>query len=213
MKKLMGCVFTMGLLSTALFAQTPCKPTVVGRLETLTLNSRIFHNTRKLHVWLPPNFDPAVKYPVLYLLDGLAVFDACSFGNQEMGADETLTQLITDGRIPPVIAVAIDNGSQVLSTPDDGRARASEFLAYGDGLNPVPFVPLGAAFPDFLETDVMPAVAAKYPVADRRRTHRNLGSLLWRRCGDLYDRSPSGDVRIRHHRKPIPAGGQRATAP
>ena len=49
--------------------QVPCKPTVVGRLDIVPVTSRIFHNTRNLHVWLPPGYDPSQKHPVLYILD------------------------------------------------------------------------------------------------------------------------------------------------
>lgn len=149
------------------FAQlTPCKATVVGRLEIVPLTSRIFHNTRNLRVWLPPGFDPGRKYPVLYILDGASTFDVCaSFDHEEMHADETLTDLITSGKIPPLIAVGIDNGSDAIHQGDgNGEARAREFLPYADPILLPTLAPLGAAFPDFLETEVMPAIAAKYPV-------------------------------------------------
>lgn len=131
----------------------------------MPLASRIFHNTRNLRVWLPPDFDPATKYPVLYILDGASAFDVCtSFNHQEMGADETLTDLISSGKIPPLIAVGIDNGSDAIHQGDSGEARAREFLPYADPRWPDTLAPSGAEFPGFLETEVMPAIAAKYPV-------------------------------------------------
>jgi len=82
--------------------QVPCKPTVVGRLDIVPLTSRIFHNTRNLRFWLPRVMTPHKKYPVLYILDGASAFDVCaSFNHEEMHADETLTELITTGKIPP----------------------------------------------------------------------------------------------------------------
>jgi enterochelin esterase-like enzyme len=155
------------ILPLAAFAQQAiCTSTVVGRLEIMPLTSHIFHNTRNLRIWLPPGFDPAQKYPVLYVLDGASAFDVCaSFDHQEMHADETLTELITAGKIPPLIAVGIDNGSDAIHQGDGaGQARAREFLPYADPLVPGTLAPSGAAFPDFLETEVMPAIAAKYPV-------------------------------------------------
>ena len=154
-----------GVLCSPAFAQQPCRPTVEGRLETFTLTSRVFHNARTIRVWLPPAYDPARKYPVLYLLDGASAFDACTaFRGQELRADETLSELIAAGQVPPLIAVGIDNGSDVVGNSDDGIGRASEFLAYEDDGSAHPFVPLGAAFPAFLATDVMPGVEARYPV-------------------------------------------------
>jgi enterochelin esterase-like enzyme len=145
--------------------QIPCKSSVVGRLEIVPLTSRIFHDNRSLRVWLPPGFDPGRKYPVLYILDGASAFDVCtSFDHQEMRADETLTELITAGKIPPLIAVGIDNGSDVIGNADKGLARAREFLPFPDPLSPDTLAPSGAAFPDFLEKEVMPKIASKYPV-------------------------------------------------
>jgi predicted alpha/beta superfamily hydrolase len=158
----------LAIVYLSLFAsaqQVPCKSTVVGRLDIVPLTSRIFHNSRSLRVWLPPGFDPARKYPVLYILDGASAFDACTaYKHDEMRADETLTELITAGNIPPLIAVGIDNGSDAIGGGDDGNQRAREFLPYADPYLPSTLDPLGAAFPAFLETDVMPAVAARYPV-------------------------------------------------
>jgi predicted alpha/beta superfamily hydrolase len=146
--------------------QVPCKATVVGRLDILPLRSRVFHNTRNLRVWLPPGFDPAKKYPVLYILDGASAFDVCaSYNHEEMHADETLTELITTGKIPPLIAVGIDNGSDAIHQGDgNGNARAREFLPYPDPYDPDTLAPSGTGYPDFLESEVMSVIAAKYPV-------------------------------------------------
>jgi predicted alpha/beta superfamily hydrolase len=146
--------------------QVPCKSTIVGRLEIVPLTSRIFHNTRNLRVWLPPGYDSSHKYPVLYILDGASAFDVCSsFNHEEVHADETLTELIAAGKIPPLIAVGIDNGSDVIRQGDgDGLARAREFLPYPDPYDPNTLVPSGTAYPDFLESEVMSAVSAKYSV-------------------------------------------------
>lgn len=164
------CLIAMCMPLAALAQQAPCKSTVVGRLEIVPLTSRIFHNTRNLRVWLPPGFDPGRKYPVLYILDGASAFDVCAaFDHEEVHADETLTDLITRGKIPPLIAVGIDNGSDAIHQGDgNGEARAREFLPYPDPvvlpILPPTLAPLGAAFPDFLEAEVMPAIASKYPV-------------------------------------------------
>jgi predicted alpha/beta superfamily hydrolase len=146
--------------------QVPCKATVVGRLDIVPLTSRVFHNTRNLRVWLPPGFDPAKNYPVLYILDGASAFDVCaSFNHEEMHADETLTELIATGKIPPLIAVGIDNGSDAIHQGDgNGNARAREFLPYPDPYDRDTLAPSGTGYPDFLESEVMSVIAAKYPV-------------------------------------------------
>lgn len=62
-------------------AAAPCKSTVTGDLRLHTLRSTIFGNERTIRVLLPPGYDDKAnaqrRYPVLYLLDGQNVFDAC----------------------------------------------------------------------------------------------------------------------------------------
>jgi predicted alpha/beta superfamily hydrolase len=183
--------FLSTVLPACLLAQErPCKSTVTGRLEVLPLVSSTFHNTRNLRIWLPPGYDDpgnaSQKYPVLYILDGASAFDACTaFLHDEMRADETLTELITAGRIPPLIAVAIDNASDIIGLDADGRnkdngnARAREYLAYADTLaSPAIKDFRGADLPEFFEHDVMPVVAARY-----RALTGGPNSALW---GDSY---------------------------
>jgi predicted alpha/beta superfamily hydrolase len=165
------------LTPVCLLAQeTPCKATVTGHLEIFPLVSATFRNTRSLRVWLPPGYDDpgnvTKKYSVLYILDGKSAFDACTaFLHDEMRADETLTELITSGSIPPLIAVGIDNASDILGqngdgqNADNGEARAREYLPYPDSfLSPAVNDVHGALLPEFLEHDVMPVIAARYRV-------------------------------------------------
>jgi hypothetical protein len=65
-------------LCGAVYGQAPCTPTVTGRLETIHFKSKVFQNTRTEWVWLPPGFDAAKHYPVLYILDGASAFNACT---------------------------------------------------------------------------------------------------------------------------------------
>jgi predicted alpha/beta superfamily hydrolase len=160
----------------ALAEENPCKPTVTGHLDVFPIVSATFHNTRNLRVWLPPGYDDPAnatkKYPVLYLLDGDSLFDACTaYLHEELHIDETLTTLITSGKIPPLIAVGVDNGSDVIDQnsdrpkSDNGNGRAIEYMPYpGTAFLPALRDVRGAQLPDFLEHDVMPAVAAKYRV-------------------------------------------------
>jgi predicted alpha/beta superfamily hydrolase len=165
-------------VSVAMQAQEQgCKSTVVGRLEIFPVVSKVFHNTRMLRVWLPPGYGDAAnagkKYKVMYMLDGQSVFDACTaFEHEEMSADETLTELITKGKIEPIIAVGVDNGGVLNAkgeNDDNGLERGREYLPYPDSLSfPQVMEVAGAEFPRFMETEVMPAVEAKYRVLKGR---------------------------------------------
>jgi len=153
-----------GLLctATATAADQPstCKSTVSGDLRLHTLESRIFGNSRTIRVLLPPGYDApgneSRRYPVLYLLDGQNLFDAClsDVSHQEWGVDETFYRLVADKKIPPLIVVGVDHA---------GKNRAHEYLPYKDYVGgPDMDEPAGKRFPDFLTGEVMPLVDGRY---------------------------------------------------
>jgi enterochelin esterase-like enzyme len=125
-------------------------------------DSKVFGNTRMLRVWLPPGYDEtangAKRYPVLYMFDGQDLFDACTAPDlHEWHVDETLTRLIADGKIDPMIVVGIDNA---------GERRLSEYLPWRDAIQaPDMPEPDGKRMPDFMLHEVMPAIEAKYRIA------------------------------------------------
>jgi predicted alpha/beta superfamily hydrolase len=65
--------------------------------------------------------EPVRRFPVLYMHDGQNVFDGATayIAGKEWEADEAAERLIEEGRIEPLIIVAVDNG---------GMARADEYL-------------------------------------------------------------------------------------
>ena len=141
-------------------AANACKSTATGDLQVHTLKSEIFGNERKVRVLLPTGYGDAVnkdrRYPVLYLLDGQNVFDAClsEVSHHEWGADEAVLQLVTDKKIPPLIVVGVDHA---------GKDRAREYLPYKDFAgNPDMDEPAGKRFPDFMAKEVMPLVDGQY---------------------------------------------------
>ena len=136
-----------------------CKSTASGDLRIHSLASDIFSNTRSLRVLLPPGYDAAEnrskRYPVLYMLDGQNLFDACrsEVSHEEWRVDETVYRLIREKAIPEIIVVGVDHA---------GAKRAYEFLPYRDSFNPGVEEPAGKYFPDFLATEVLPFVNSQY---------------------------------------------------
>ncbi len=137
-----------------------CKSTVSGDLRLHTLRSLIFRNERKIRVLLPRGYDDAAnsgrRYPVLYMLDGQNLFDAClsDVSQHEWGLDEITAQLTSAGEMPPFIVVGVDHAAAL---------RASEYLPYKDFVgNPDMAEPAGKQFPDFLVREVMPLVDGHY---------------------------------------------------
>jgi len=141
-------------------AAAACKSTVSGDLRLHTLKSSIFGNERTIRVLLPPGYGDAVnkdrRYPVLYMLDGQNVFDAClsDVSHHEWSADETVQKLIAEKKIPALIVVGVDHA---------GKDRAREYLPYKDFTgNPDMDEPVGKLFPDFMTKEVMPLVDGQY---------------------------------------------------
>ncbi len=142
----------------------PKEPSVLGELEIITINSKVYHNIRKLRVWLPANYFAPVNrnkhYPVFYMQDGQNLFDEATAARHEWRVDETVESLTGSMRIRPMIVVGIDNA---------GGRRANEYLPYPDADNPRLGNPEtqdvhGKEYGDFVIKEVMPLIQRKYRV-------------------------------------------------
>ncbi len=93
-------------------AQTVKTKDVTGVIKRHEQFSSRFVDARNVDVWLPDGYEPnkAKRYPVVYMHDGQMLFDATTTWNhQEWGIDETMTRLISAGRIRPAIVVGVWN--------------------------------------------------------------------------------------------------------
>jgi len=131
-----------------------------GRIENFTFTSRTFHNTRYVHVWLPPGYDDpgnaAVRYPVLYMNDGQTTFHNLRTEGRggDWGADTTASKLVLSGKIEPLIIVAIDNA---------GDNRDVEYLPTKDKFYHPDLTEVhGDLYPDMLFDEVLPFVNQHY---------------------------------------------------
>ena len=135
----------------------PKEPSVLGELEIITINSKVFRNIRNLRVWLPANYFAPVNrnkhYPVLYMQDGQNLFDEATAFHHEWKFDETVQFLTGSMLIHPMIVVGIDN------TPRGGN----EYLPYPDADNETQDVH-GKQYGDFVINEVMPLIQKKYRV-------------------------------------------------
>ncbi|RZA25877.1 MAG: alpha/beta hydrolase [Lysobacteraceae bacterium] len=172
-----------GVQAQAAPAAAPCKSTASGDLQVHTLKSAIFGNERKVRVLLPAGYGDAAnkdrRYPVLYLLDGQNVFDAClsDVSHHEWSADETVRQLVADRKIPPLIVVGVDHA---------GKDRAREYLPYKDFVgNGDMEEPAGKQFPDFMTREVMPLVDGAYRTLPGP-TNTGIGGSSYGGAASLY---------------------------
>ncbi len=139
----------------------PKEPSVLGELQIITINSKVYRNIRNLRVWLPANYFAPVNrtkhYPVIYMQDGQNLFDEATAQFHEWRFDETVQFLTGSMRIGPMIVVGID------STP----RRANEYLPYPDANNKElgKFETQdvhGKQYGDFVINEVMPLIEKKY---------------------------------------------------
>ena len=168
------------LLTTSAFAQTGAE----REMRILTLESKIFNNSRKIRILLPPDYSKPQNskhfYPVLYLNDGQDLFDArdSMFTGKEWHVDETVYDLISRGEIEPIIVVGIDNPGKSM--------RPNEYLPWEDiYLSPPMPNPHGSLYPEFLEKEVIPLVETKFRVS-AVRLNRALGGSSYGGLITLY---------------------------
>jgi enterochelin esterase family protein len=110
-----------------------------GKLEMLGLyKSRIASTTHDLNVYLPPGYDPAVKYPSVYFQDG---DDYLKYAT----TPTILDNAIADGILPPLIAVFV--------TPSEEQGRQVDY-------------DLNNAYAEFFATELVSMIDAKYSTLD-----------------------------------------------
>lgn len=138
--------------------------TVIGWLEIVPFESKIYHGTRTLRVLVPANYfsphNAHRSYPVLYMQDGQNLFDQVTSHSGEWRMDETVEHLVGGFRIPPMFVVGIDNG---------GDKRSSEYLPYPDPHNDKDNVAdekdvHGREYARFVVTEVMPFIEKRYRI-------------------------------------------------
>ena len=98
------------------FGSPPPAPPLqrTGRIERHPAFASAHVAAREVQVWLPPGYasEPQRRYPVLYLHDGQAMFDAGS-GGAEWQVDETADRLVRAGAIAPLLVVAVSTADSV----------------------------------------------------------------------------------------------------
>jgi predicted alpha/beta superfamily hydrolase len=149
------------LAQPPLSAQTKCAPTVSGDLRVESLQSATYGDSRTIRIWLPAGYDASEnterRYPVLYMFDGQTLFDACTAfsGERELQIDETVSRLIQENAIHPMIVVGMDSSGK----------RPHEYRPYRDNIgDPAAPEPIGRELPGFVVNEVMPHVSARYRV-------------------------------------------------
>jgi uncharacterized protein len=122
-------------------------PLVIG--ETFTIDSKVLGETRRINVYLPPDYtkSPDARYPVLYMLDGglaedflhVAGLVQVSVGNQTMR---------------PFLLIGIENTERRRDLTGPTENPTDKKIA--------PRVGGSAKFRAFLRDELMPQISARY---------------------------------------------------
>jgi predicted alpha/beta superfamily hydrolase len=153
------------------------------RVEIHQLHSKIFNNTRGIRVYLPPVYSNSGKrYPVLYMNDGIATFNAYNLAS-------VTDSLINNKIIEPIIIVGVDNGGSVEGSKNPVRDRANEYLPWPD-LSETDAQykierPRGYKYPSFLFNEVMPLINKTYRTKTGR-SNTGLGGASYSALAALY---------------------------
>jgi predicted alpha/beta superfamily hydrolase len=136
-------------------------------LDVHVLDSQYLQTSRRITIMRPASSgDSSTPVPVLYLNDGQNLFDpARAFAGNTWRVAETVTRLLSEGRIPPLMIVGIDHGEM---------QRAREYLPVEDDRNPHARRPLGRQYIEFVTREVIPFVERNYAVV-RRTSGRAFG--------------------------------------
>jgi enterochelin esterase-like enzyme len=125
-------------------------------VESIALPSTALGRDMPALVWLPEQPRPGATYPLVVLFHGQGGDEGAWFDG--VGIDEIARDLIDGGRIPPTILVSarIDDSMGIDSVEsDDGYDHG----AYGT----------------WIENELVPALAARYPVSADPRDHHLAG--------------------------------------
>ena len=128
------------------------------RGETVVGDVRVLRGVldRDLYAYLPPSYDESRRFPVLYMQDGLNLFDEPLSFNGEWRVDETMEELARDGIEAIVVGVP------------HGEDRLTEYVPAAEG----------AAYVDFLVDEVKPLVDASLRTEPGRHATGLAGSSL-----------------------------------
>ncbi|MBE6047380.1 MAG: esterase family protein, partial [Clostridium sp.] len=109
-----------GFSVSALAVNLPAKPPVgydkagkypAGRVQNVTYYSKETKSNRTMVVYTPPGYSANKKYPVIYAIHGINTKPSTIFDFWCVAAGTLADNLIGQGKIQPVIIVAMDNNN------------------------------------------------------------------------------------------------------
>jgi predicted alpha/beta superfamily hydrolase len=150
-------------------AQPGGKPAAIAGAIEFAFTSATNQRDYRLFVYLPPDLDSSLSYPVLYLLDGNAYFATATDMTRRLGGDSA----------PPTLVVGVGYPGEAL---DDWVTRRTYDLTPSISNDPAEVHETGGAaqFLRVLQEEIKPFVEARYNVDRARQTlfGHSLGGLF-----------------------------------
>jgi enterochelin esterase-like enzyme len=82
-----------------------------GKVQEITYHSSVTNGDRKMEIYTPPGYTTNQKYPVIYGIHGIGAWPDTIFAGWCVGASTVSDNLLGEGKIEPVIIVAMDNNN------------------------------------------------------------------------------------------------------
>ena len=189
MKKILICCLV--LHSHFALAQLPVPASgTIQRVENF--HSKLV-SARNIDIWLPANYNPNMKYSVLYMQDGQNLYDSnTTWNHQSWDIDDLLTKLIQTQAIQDVLVVGIWNGQQSRHAeyfpqkpfesllPAEKDSITTELQKAGRTKDP--FTPVSDKYLLFLVNELKPYIDSTYSTfTDRQHTFiagSSMGGLI-----------------------------------
>lgn len=154
---LLRCALAAFFVATAPFAAaaelSPRQPLAIG--DTMTITSRALDEVRRINVYAPPTYpdDAGARRPVLLMPDGGLAEDFLHVaGLLQVG--------VANGTVRPFLLVGIENTERRRDLTGPTTQDSDKKIA--------PRVGGSAAFRAFIRDELLPAIAARYPVTNER---------------------------------------------
>jgi len=147
-------VWMPGYRPSPLITEAPGVPH--GAIDTLWIESAALRRKHPVFIYTPPGITSGTKYPSIVVTDGA---DYLGFGRMNL----VLDNLIAAGKIRPIIGIFVDPRTDLNDNSTNHRmndyAASDEFL-------------------EFLEKEVVPKVASRYPVSPSAKERVILGASM-----------------------------------
>jgi enterochelin esterase-like enzyme len=141
---------------------TPAPTPPAGRIDALQLNSVALKRMMSVEVYVPPGYDAAKRYPVLYMFYGYGG-TAHTYFDTWLPLNLNADRLLAAGRINPMLIVVPDyaNSFGVNTTVEQNPNSAGGTI----GL-----------YEDYLIREMIPFIEGRYAVSDQR-AQRSVGGI------------------------------------